>query len=411
MAYVKSEPLAESAARGAAESLGWQLRAALPPLRLRSVSIFDPAGEMLWLSEGTIGEEERRVAGEVLREIEARPSDVHLEKDLPDACAGVFLAIRSQEGALAGLAMILLDRTVPSAGSLSARILTSTMRDLLGRLAEALPRRELDPVGEITIEILPPESVDEVLTIELAQAPALGEAPQARPVPVPVPPRAPLGELQIEELGKLRQGGRLRRFHVLPGAGSDGGGELISQIEALLAWLCAQARREHPLRFSLPVSRTMLEAHDLPERIHESLQAAGAAAAAIGFEIEEASYAHLGPRIERLVRTLEPLGSFIVVDDFTFEPSALELLRSKCVQILNVHPRLIEAALRDKLAQARIVAIGQAARVLGIHCAAKQVESQAARRWLTAAGFDFALGLCFDPPRPLESLAAELVRS
>jgi len=37
-----------------------------------------------------------------------------------------------------------------------------------------------------------------------------------------------------------------------------------------------------------------------------------------------------------------------------------------------------------------VVAAVQAAKVMGIHCAAKRVDSQAALQWLTAIGCDFA---------------------
>jgi EAL domain-containing protein (putative c-di-GMP-specific phosphodiesterase class I) len=60
--------------------------------------------------------------------------------------------------------------------------------------------------------------------------------------------------------------------------------------------------------------------------------------------------------------------------------------------------------LKDKLAQAMVVAIAQAVKVLGIHCAAKRVESQAALQWLTAIGCDFAQGAVLAQVQPLESL-------
>src|SRR6201998_4259232 len=44
-----------------AESLGWQLRAALPPLRLHSVSHHDQQANVLWLSEGALGPDEHNV--------------------------------------------------------------------------------------------------------------------------------------------------------------------------------------------------------------------------------------------------------------------------------------------------------------------------------------------------------------
>src|SRR6185312_5589341 len=45
---------AAAAEPGTAEALGWQLRAALPPMRLHSVSIYDSQGNVLWLSEGAL---------------------------------------------------------------------------------------------------------------------------------------------------------------------------------------------------------------------------------------------------------------------------------------------------------------------------------------------------------------------
>jgi EAL domain-containing protein (putative c-di-GMP-specific phosphodiesterase class I) len=64
-------------------------------------------------------------------------------------------------------------------------------------------------------------------------------------------------------------------------------------------------------------------------------------------------------------------------------------------------------ALRDKLAQAMVVAIAQAVKVLGIHCAAKRVESQAALQWLTAIGCDFAQGPALAQAQPLETLGTQ----
>jgi len=53
-----------------------------------------------------------------------------------------------------------------------------------------------------------------------------------------------------------------------------------------------------------------------------------------------------------------------------------------------------------------VVAIVQAVKVLGIHCAAKRVESQASLQWLTAIGCDFAQGTALSQLQPLEMLAS-----
>jgi hypothetical protein len=48
-----------------------------------------------------------------------------------------------------------------------------------------------------------------------------------------------------------------------------------------------------------------------------------------------------------------------------------------------------------------VVAIAQAAKVLGTHCAAKYVDSQSGRRWLAAVGFDFSQASVAEPLRRL----------
>ena len=72
--------------------------------------------------------------------------------------------------------------------------------------------------------------------------------------------------------------------------------------------------------------------------------------------------------------------------------------------LLVVDARLTGSALRDKLSQAMVVAVVQAVKVLGMHCAAQQVDSQAALQWLTAVGCDFAQGPMLARQQPLEQL-------
>jgi EAL domain-containing protein (putative c-di-GMP-specific phosphodiesterase class I) len=60
--------------------------------------------------------------------------------------------------------------------------------------------------------------------------------------------------------------------------------------------------------------------------------------------------------------------------------------------------------MKDKLPQALVVAILQSCKVLGVHCVAKRIESDASLKWLTAVGCDFAQGFALEKPTSLESL-------
>jgi EAL domain-containing protein (putative c-di-GMP-specific phosphodiesterase class I) len=76
------------------------------------------------------------------------------------------------------------------------------------------------------------------------------------------------------------------------------------------------------------------------------------------------------------------------------------------VRLVKINSKLTSSALKDKLSQALVVATVQAAKVMGIHCGAKKVDSQAALQWLTAIGCDFAQGAALSPAQPLDSLAS-----
>jgi len=659
-------PAADPAAHSAtAESLGWQLRGALPPLRLHSVSIYDHTGEVRWLSEGALGPDEHGFVQEALSTMSAQSQSQACECDFGDGRAAVFLAVRSPHGDLIGLAMILMDAKSCQPEGLGARILTAQVRTILQRIAvllrpseapqsappiplpdspalsasapqapaarqaraseppastapapgsapimtapapperrapagRAVPgrpeqqeRRQAPPVkrppatapaapsgsaasaspgrpasspasspfagampersfgsldwpasaapaaaadtpSAASGGVLGPKTVDSMLSqtepqthaptgpqspaqpaagrgphwaapVEPSWAPppAASPRPAARSAPAMPPVLAPAGitapvlppgvsppvlspavsaprvlpppgapvttaplvvrlaaqgavpapvqaasttrttvapataaatptsrgvrsvgapemELWVQELALLRPGGRTRRFHVLPPENRAGSAHtrttitgaaaahlLLDGLEELLGFLATHADLQDPFNFSIAVPPAALEVEELPEAIARCFRASGVQPDLIGFEIPEALCVQRRMGVERLIRAIDKLGCALVLDEFAFDTAALEFLRSRALRVVQVDTRLIAAALRDKLAQARVVAILQAARVLGVHCVAKNVEAETTRRWLTAAGFDLACGPLFEGPRLLRSL-------
>jgi EAL domain-containing protein (putative c-di-GMP-specific phosphodiesterase class I) len=179
-------------------------------------------------------------------------------------------------------------------------------------------------------------------------------------------------------------------------------------LTEIIGWLRAhpEAHERTPMSFALAVPAHALEQDRLPALIASSLRQGGIPVDCIGFELQEDACVRHRAQAEHFIAQCEKLGCFIVLDDFRFHSGAVELLRSKALRLVKVDAKLGVDAMRDKLSQARVIAIAQAAKVLGIHCSAKQVDSQAARRWLTAIGFDFAESTLFDGPRSLQSLLA-----
>ncbi|HEY4338987.1 MAG TPA: EAL domain-containing protein [Steroidobacteraceae bacterium] len=442
-----------------AEMLGGQVLSLLPSLRLHSVSLFDAKGDVQWLSEGALGPDEQGVVEESIATLSAATSRAHLEASLADSRAALFLAVRTPRATLAGVIMILMDAKQLSSGNLAARILTTSMRSVLQRIAMLLvpppplaatatfagirtfstgtlpvavakvpgaglgdtanwspevPLQVAVPDDLVALQILEPAAVaepamaEDLLTWDPPEADKSAEiAFDAEPVAAPLrtdevqtlpnvaAPATPsvdtdAPKLRLRELIRLRAGGRTRRYQVVPTAEQQRG-DALATLNQLLAWLRhhPQVLQGDPLSFTIGVSAQALGDSELPAALARALAAAGLEPGMIGFELREAACVSHYSLAEKFVAQCEQSRCFVVIDDFTFHTATVELLRSSAVRMLKVDARLVTAALRDKLSQARVVGIAQAAKVLGTLCAAKYVDSQSGRRWLAAVGFDF----------------------
>ena len=275
-------------------------------------------------------------------------------------------------------------------------------------------------------------SSSDMLSLEFVEdAPAAASKPPraARPPAVPpvltepAPPAvaavvaAPVSDanliLEVLPFAKLRAGGQTRRFQVVARtspreAQRDPAALDALIVQRLLGWLAAHrsAWNSQPTSFTVNLSIATLEDERFVQKIAAALNAHGIAADTLGFEIAEALCTQRRAQVERFITQCDKLGAWVVIEDFSFDSQVLPLLRSKAVRLLKIDPKLTSSALKDKFSQALVVAAVQAAKVMGIHCAAKRVDSQAALQWLTAIGCDFAQGTALAPAHPLEALAS-----
>ena len=488
---------APGAEPASAEALGWQLRAALPPMRLHSVSIYDSQANVLWLSEGALGPDEHALVLEALETLAADTAKGSCENRLEDGRVAAFLAVRAPQGHLVGLAMILADLK-SSGDGLMDRIMSAPTRTVMQKLAVLLrpagPRRpDADPTALVlslaSAEVplvapepptsaapaaarapaahrsddeLSPGAVNDILEFELTDAPisaprqaaSTGSSPALKPpapgdtgstrAPTHAPPadtgsRRVLGKtsdtgasrglstgstsatralsldpslvtLEMLPFVKLRSGGRTRRFEVLPAGTSrelrDPATLDALAMQRLMAWLGTHraAWTVEPASFTLNLSIATLEDDAFLRQVAAGLQSHGIAPDTVGFEIAEPLCTQRRAQVERFIAGCDKLGCFVVLDDFSFDSAVVPLLRSKALRLVKIDARLTGGALRDKLSQAMVVAVVQAVKVLGMHCAAQQVDSQAALQWLTAVGCDFAQGPMLARQQPLEKL-------
>jgi EAL domain-containing protein (putative c-di-GMP-specific phosphodiesterase class I) len=451
-----------------AESLGAQLLSLLPALRLHSVSIFDGKGDVQWLSEGALGPDEQVVVEEAIAALTATTTRAHHEVVLPDHRGALFLAVRTPRATLAGLVMLLMDAKTLTSGNLAARILNTSVRSVLQKIAMLLvPPPPPGATGTLSgirqfssgtlpleVAVVPGASLGDTANASFAKDslewPAAAPPPPAtpgdervlqilEPAAAAVAPagadalawtapdtsgaaeitfacdpspavRAPEAAqpLRLRELIRLRAGGRTRRYQVVPVAEQQRG-DALATLNHLLSWLHhnPQVLQGDPLSFTIGVSAQALGDPGLPAALARVLEAADLESGMIGFELREAACLSHRALVDKFLTQCERSRCFAVIDDFTFHTGVLELLRSSALRMVKVESRLVTLAMRDKLAQARVVAIAQAAKVMGTHCAAKYVDSQTGRRWLAAVGFDFTQSSVTEPmQRLVEPLSA-----
>ncbi len=220
--------------------------------------------------------------------------------------------------------------------------------------------------------------------------------------------------LELVHFGKLRPGGQSRRFQVQARATPREAQHTAAAtdtviLQRLVSWLAAYRSgwSSQPTSFTVNLSISTLEDERFVQRMAATLNSNGLSPDVLGFEITEALCTQRRALVERFIVQCEKLGSWVVVDDFSFDAQVLPLLRSRAVRLVKLDHKLTASALKDKLSQALVIATVQAVKVLGIHCAAKQIESQAALQWLTAVGCDFAQGSALSHPQSLDSLLAK----
>jgi EAL domain-containing protein (putative c-di-GMP-specific phosphodiesterase class I) len=448
----------------AADSLGRQLRAALPPIRVHSLSIHNESGDAIWLSEGALGPDEHNLVIDALATLNAADNrDIH-RTTLDDGRSAIFLAARAPRGDLVGLVMVLADPKSLK-GEAPFRVVTPPLRAVLQKIAVLLrPKSGVSgstnswtqiataganaatsgselallsgsvpilPPARLELPVLAPIQLDDVLTwdqhglLEEPTIPSTSAAPES--VTDQEQTAAADLVLNVQQLTRLRSGGRTRRYEVLARSRRDAGRKQVPPafvapaargregavldglvLRRLLVWLGENpvVWDAEPASFSINLSIGALEDPKFLQALPAELARSGVAAECIGFEINELACNQSTAQVERFVAECEKIGCFLVLDNFSLDARAVPFLRSPTVRLVKIDARLTSSALKDKLSQALVVAIVQACKVLGIHCVAKSVESQAALQWLTAVGCDLAQGFVLDRPLPLESLAA-----
>jgi hypothetical protein len=354
-------PARADARKVMAAQLGRRLLRILAPTRVRSLSVHDLAGELLWLNTGDFGDGERRLLQDALDAFALDRALQHLERDLDNSRALLFCSRTSQGERETIVFAIVGGRRRPDIDpdALRERVLTTMRR--FGSVAE-----------ELTTPLV---------------APAVNSSPvvAAASAPTAVP------RLRTRLYARLRVGGTTRRYEVA----DTGTATLEHDLEMARRLVTLVKRRgmrdaPTPVSFTLPLCVESVVAPEFLERLAPTLEQAGIPADAVGFCVPCIAWQQNLHATELFIERCAELRCFVALDDFNLARAGFALMRGSALRCVKLDGTLTGAALEDKFAHANIAAIAKAAQVLGLYCVAKQVKTPEEARWMASAGIEFA---------------------
>jgi EAL domain-containing protein len=226
-----------------------------------------------------------------------------------------------------------------------------------------------------------------------AAAPAVAVERRAKPAPEPTAD-ARANSIRARRYTRLRAGGAARRYEVKPSPDASFKGDLaLTTMVAMHVQRSGDRYTQTPSTFTVPVSVDSVTQSGWVSKVQSMLTRNALPRGMLGFSLSPAIWRDQAAAAERFIAECEAIGCFIALDDFSLHHTGLSLLRSAAVKCLKLDPRLLAAVVNDRFSHAQLVAIVQAARVLGLYCVAKQVASTSQVKWLTSAGIEFADGV------------------
>ena len=418
-----------------------KVRAALEPARPHAVSLHDEHGDVLWLSESSMGPDEHNAVREALESFASPTSPPVLVYDLGDSRSAVLLRAINGSRAMVGVIMVVMDARVVKQDARGAlKVMTPKLQRALADFADMRPDSAAPPPHSAAKPVAPAS----IPRAAAAPAPALSRAPAPVRTPVAfagnrtqatVTPeidrlhaalrRSPIA-LHVQRLVPLIKGGQLKRYEVLlrsksetaPNAApqamlkaavENGLGSMIDRrvITELIGYLV-----RHPdvwkataVQFSVNLTTTALHDEHFIKFVELCLVKSSLPKGMIAFEIDTLTAVKLAGKMAEVAVALHRLGCPLVLDDFDLKTECFALLRLPGLRYVKLAPEITAKMRTDKLSQAAITAVVQMARVLGMHTVAKRTETAAEQAWLTALGVDFVQSNSMSPPVAIESLS------
>ena len=116
-----------------------KLRAAVEPARTHAISLHDELGEMLWLTESSMGPDEHNAVREAAEAFATPTAEPVLASDLGDARSAVMIRVVNSRHAMVGVIMFIMDTRIVQQGV--SKLITPKLQRALAQFAGMRPDR------------------------------------------------------------------------------------------------------------------------------------------------------------------------------------------------------------------------------------------------------------------------------
>jgi EAL domain-containing protein (putative c-di-GMP-specific phosphodiesterase class I) len=353
------------------DDLGRALLEVLSAWRPQGLSLHDSVGDTLWLNAGTVGPDEHGFVVLALDVFALEPYREHIHRKLEDGRRALFVAARDPLANCIGVVCAFVERGAVD----DERVVTPALQALLHRFSMLLAP--------------PTDKTSSQSSLTLGRD---GNLPLGLPELTPIRARKYI---------RLQSGSGTRRYEVVINPVSAQHDAAV--FEHVVDWL-AQKRQQYltkPASFAVPISAAAALDGGFASRMAASLSRHEMDEGLVMLIVPAAAWSAQPEALQPLLDLCDQHRCRVVLDDFELNEAALMLLRSKAIRMLKLSSELTAEAMRERFPRALLSACTHIARVLGIHCIAKRVDSAAAGRWLAVAGVDY-----LDPFIPAEAGAA-----
>jgi EAL domain-containing protein (putative c-di-GMP-specific phosphodiesterase class I) len=169
-----------------------KVRAAVEPARAHAVSLHDEHGDVLWLSESSMGPDEHNAVREAVEAFSEAGSPPVLVYDLGDSRSAVLMRAVNGRRAMVGVIMLVLDaRVVRQDASSLLKVMTPKLQRALADFAAMRPDSAAPPHPPTRVATAPLTLVNDAPAQSArVAAPAKTLPPAARPAMPAAPPAA-----------------------------------------------------------------------------------------------------------------------------------------------------------------------------------------------------------------------------